>query len=261
MSSLPRHIAIVMDGNGRWAKQKNLPRIAGHVAGTGAAEEVVKICGAKCIEALTLFAFSCENWGRPSDQVNDLMALVFHMLGSETEKLHENNVRLRIIGGHSGFSPSLLKLIKQSEQLTSDNTGLKLTIALNYSGRWDIVNAMCQLAAKVESNTLKASDITEAVIAEHLCLADIPEPDLFIRTSGEQRISNFLLWQLAYTELYFTDIFWPDFNQEALEEALAFFASRRRRYGLLDEQVAEFDAEGGTLDGLVQEAIAGQINA
>ena len=261
MNNLPRHIAIVMDGNGRWAKQRNLPRLAGHVAGSGVVKEIVIACGKKGIEALTLFAFSRENWGRPSDEVNSLMTLFFEMLESETEELHKNNVQLHIVGEYSSFLPGLLALIERAQQLTAKNTGLKLSIAVNYSGRWDIANAMRKLALEVEAKQLKAANITEAMIAQHLCLADLPEPDLFIRTSGEQRISNFLLWQLAYTELYFTDIFWPDFNAQVLEAALTFFVTRHRRYGLLDEQVVMPGSANETIEDLVREALADHMDA
>ena len=234
MDTLPRHIAIAMDGNGRWAKKRHLPRFAGHVAGSAAVKKIVKACSEKGIFALTLFAFSRENWGRPNDEVNDLMTLIFQLLESETEQLHKHQVCLRIIGESSTFSPALLALIKRSEQLTAQNTGLKLSIAVNYSGRWDITRAVRQLLPTLDFRAFNPENITEKKIAEQLCLADLPEPDLFIRTSGEQRISNFLLWQLAYTELYYTEVFWPDFNAKSLDQALAFFALRKRRYGLLE---------------------------
>ena len=236
MGELPKHIAIIMDGNGRWAKQRNLPRVTGHLAGSEPIREIVQACGEKGIQALTLFAFSRENSGRPNNEVGSLMDLFFQILESETEQLHKNNVQLRVLGDHSGFPSALQRAIRQSQILMAKNTGLKLSVALNYSGRWDIASAMRRLAVQVEAKELKAADITEEMISQQVCLADLPDPDLFIRTSGEQRISNFLLWQLAYTELYFTDVFWPDFNAKILEQALAFFASRQRRYGLLDEQ-------------------------
>ena len=261
MNKLPQHIAIVMDGNGRWAKQRNLPRLAGHMAGAGPIREIVQACSKRNIAALTLFAFSQENWGRPSEEVNFLMGLFFQILEAETEQLHKNNVQLRMLGDCSEFPVGLQTIIEQSQQLTSQNTGLTLSVAVNYSGRWDIANAMRKLAALVEAKQLSAADITEAMIAQHVCLADLPEPDLFIRSSGEQRISNFLLWQLAYTELYYTDVFWPDFNIDVLEEALAFFVSRRRRYGLLDEQALTSDLTNGTIETLVREVIADQVNA
>jgi undecaprenyl diphosphate synthase len=237
--SLPRHVAIIMDGNGRWAKQRRLPRFAGHQAGVEAVRGVVEGCGEKGIRALTLFAFSSENWRRPETEVGLLMDLFMKALQREVKKLHESNVRLRIIGERSAFSERLQRQIAAAERLTGDNTGLSLVIAVNYGGRWDIAQAARRLAELVEAGMLRADQVTQELLADYLCLHGLPEPDLFIRTGGEQRISNFLLWQLAYTELYFTDILWPDFDRRAFDAALAFFAGRQRRFGHTGEQVEQ----------------------
>nr|VFK55850.1 MAG: undecaprenyl diphosphate synthase [Candidatus Kentron sp. TUN]VFK61886.1 MAG: undecaprenyl diphosphate synthase [Candidatus Kentron sp. TUN] len=234
---IPRHIAIIMDGNGRWAIHRCLPRIAGHRAGVDAVRRVVRICGEKGIEVLTLFAFSSENWQRPHEEVGLLMNLFMSALEQEIKKLHQHNVRLRIIGERSAFSVELQQVIEESERITCDNTGLNLVIAANYGGRWDLSQAVRSIAYRVAQGQLNPENIGPETIRLHLCLHDLPEPDLFIRTSGEKRISNFLLWQIAYTELYFTDILWPDFDRGALEEALAFYASRQRRFGQTGEQV------------------------
>jgi undecaprenyl diphosphate synthase len=234
---LPRHVAIIMDGNGRWAKQRYLPRTAGHRAGVTAVRKVVEHCVEKSIDALTLFAFSSENWRRPQEEVSLLMDLFLSTLGRETEKLHENKVRLRVVGDRSAFSPQLQEKIVASEQLTASNGGMSLIIAANYGGRWDIVNAMRQLACEVERGALSPEALSEELLASHLSLADLPEPDLFIRTGGDQRISNFLLWQLAYTELFFTPTLWPDFDEQLLDQAFVDFARRQRRFGYTGEQV------------------------
>lgn len=235
----PKHIAIVMDGNGRWAKRKHLPRMAGHRAGVKSVQRTVKTCGELGIEVLTLFAFSSENWRRPASEVGGLMGLFLHALRNEIEKLHQNNVQLRVIGDFERFDIELRESIAAGQRLTAQNTGLKLVIAADYGGRWDIVQAARKLASQVESGLLASSAITLELFATQLQIADLPEPDLFIRTSGESRISNFLLWQLAYTELYFTDILWPDFDEQALQDALAFYASRERRFGHTSEQLKE----------------------
>ncbi len=238
-STFPRHIAVIMDGNGRWAKKRHLPRVAGHKAGVDAVREIVKACAEKKIEVLTLFAFSSENWQRPTQEVNYLMELFITALKQEVKKLHKQNIQLRIVGDRDRFERKLREQIDKAEKLTANNTGLKLIIAANYGGRWDIVEAMRNLAVEVEQGKLKSHEISPALIQEKLSLADLPEPDLFIRTSGEQRISNFLLWQLAYSELYFTDMLWPDFNAAELDKALAFFANRERRFGCTSEQLQE----------------------
>lgn len=235
----PRHIAIIMDGNGRWAKKRHLPRIAGHRAGVEAVKRVVETCAQRGVEALTLFAFSSENWRRPPQEVSLLMELFMLALDRQTRSLHRNNVRLRVIGDRAAFGEKLCKKIAEAEALTANNTGLKLLIAANYGGRWDVVQATRQLAERVRAGTLEPQAIDEATLASCLSLSDVPEPDLFIRTGGEQRISNFLLWHLAYTELLFTDIPWPDFDEAALDAAIKSFVSRERRFGRTSEQVQQ----------------------
>ena len=236
---LPRHVAIIMDGNGRWAKQRFMPRIAGHRAGVEAVRNTVRACSRKGIEVLTLFAFSSENWRRPREEVTLLMELLLGALQREVKKLHENNVRLRFIGERGAFADKLVAKMNDAEQLTRDNTGLQLVIAVNYGGRWDITQAARRLAREVAAGELAAEAIDEACLQARLSLAGLPEPDLFIRTGGEQRVSNFLLWQLAYTELYFTDTLWPDFDDQAFEAALDSFAGRQRRFGRTGEQVEQ----------------------
>lgn len=235
--AVPRHVAIIMDGNGRWARRRHLPRIAGHRAGMEAVRKVVRNCGRNGVEVLTLFAFSSENWRRPADEVGMLMELFLTALQREVRRLHENKVRLRIIGDRSRFDARLQEHIEKAETLTAGNAGLMLNIAANYGGRWDITEAARALARKVRLGELDPEAITPDQLQTHLNLADLPEPDLFIRTGGEQRISNFLLWQLAYTELYFTDILWPDFGSEAFAAALDSFAGRERRFGRTSEQL------------------------
>lgn len=237
----PRHVAIIMDGNGRWAKARKRPRFMGHKAGVNAVRDVVKSCGEHGVEVLTLFAFSSENWRRPKDEVGALMSLFATALDSEVKKLHKHNVRLQIIGERSAFSERIQKSIRNAELLTEKNTGLTLVIAANYGGRWDITQAAARLAEQVQAGELNPSDITPELMASQISLAQYPEPDLFIRTGGEERISNYLLWQLAYTELYFTDTLWPDFNEEAFQKALDSFSSRQRRFGKTGDQV---EAEG-----------------
>lgn len=234
---IPRHIAIVMDGNGRWAKQRHLPRIAGHKEGLNAVRRIIQACGEQGIQALTLFAFSSENWRRPKDEVSSLMGLFLTALKNEVKKLHENKVQLKFIGDHARFNPDLQAGIQQAEQLTQHNTGLKLVIAADYGGRWDIVQAAKQIIDQVQAGKLLKDQIDETHFNAFLSLNNLPEPDLFIRTSGEQRISNFMLWQLAYSELYFTEVLWPDFNEQELMKALAFYESRERRFGFIAEQL------------------------
>ena len=236
---LPKHIAIVMDGNGRWAKRRMLPRIAGHRAGQEAVRKAVRGCAERGVEALTLFAFSSENWRRPEQEVSLLMELFLKALQSEVEDLHKNSIRVRVIGERSAFAPALQQEIEAAEQLTQANTGLSLVIAANYGGRWDITQAARQIAGRVERGQLRADQVTEEVLISCMMLHDLPEPDLFIRTAGEQRISNFMLWQLAYTELYFTDTLWPDFDIPDLEQALAAFAGRQRRFGYTGDQITQ----------------------
>ena len=236
-SRLPRHIAIIMDGNGRWAQKRLLPRHVGHQAGVETVRRVVKLCAKQGIEVLTLFAFSSENWRRPSQEVSLLMELFMSALQREVDRLHKNNVRLRVIGECSAFPQRLQQLIAQAQAKTASNTGLTLAIAANYGGHWDIVQSAKKLAQQVEQGLLKSEEIDEQKLASQLCLAEFPEPDLFIRTGGEQRISNFLLWQLAYSELYFTETLWPDFDEVSFQQALDSFATRQRRFGKTGEQV------------------------
>jgi len=237
-NSLPRHIAIIMDGNGRWAKERNLSRIAGHKAGLDAAREIIQsTADLGDIEVLSLFAFSSENWKRPKVEINALMELFIKVLQTEIHNLQVRNIQLRFIGNRLQFSNKLQDLMLESEERTKDNTGLTLIIAANYGGHWDIVEAARKLAADVQSGDLMIDDITQEVFANTLSLSEYPSPDLFIRTSGEQRLSNFFLWQLAYTELYFTPVYWPDFKTAALHEALNFFANRQRRFGCTAEQL------------------------
>jgi undecaprenyl diphosphate synthase len=240
---LPRHIAIVMDGNGRWAKKRFLPRTAGHRAGVAAVRKVIECCLKRRIGALTLFAFSSENWRRPPQEVSLLMELFLTTLERETEKLHENGVRLRVIGDRAAFSPALQERIAAAERLTSENAQLNLAIAANYGGRWDILQATRALIEQVARGDLYPEDIGADIFKSQLALADLPEPDLFIRTGGEQRVSNFLLWQLAYTELYFTSTLWPDFDDQSLDLALNDYANRQRRFGYTSEQVEDLVSE------------------
>ena len=233
----PRHIAVVMDGNGRWASYRGLPRIAGHRAGVRAFCRIVGYAVERKIEVLTLFAFSIENQARPQSEVNFLMSLFLDSLRKNIEKLHKNNVQLRVIGDHRKLNKKMSLQIQTSQYLTQYNTGLKLIIALNYSGRWDIVQAVKQVAKELENRKLTAELITTELFQSYLCLSDLIEPDLLIRTSGEQRLSNFMLWQFAYTEIYFTPTLWPDFNEEIFDQALIFYCTRQRRFGLTSEQV------------------------
>jgi len=238
IDNVPKHVAIIMDGNGRWAKQHNLPRVAGHRAGLKAVRKAIKLCCEKKIAVLTLFAFGNENWQRPKQEINYLLDLFILVLRDEIDKLHEQNIKLQIIGDRQRFDQKLQRHITNAEQLTQNNTGLKLVIAASYSGHWDIVRATQEIANKVAAGTLAPSDITPELFSKHLATGELPMPDLFIRTSGELRLSNFLLWQLAYTELFFTDVYWPDFTDAHFEQALASFAKRQRRYGCISEQLA-----------------------
>jgi len=235
--SLPSHVAIIMDGNGRWAKSRNLPRIAGHRAGVETVRKIVRACGKKGIDVLTLFAFSSENWRRPEREVTLLMELFVRALQQEVKSLNKNNVRLQMIGDLTALPPKLQKLIKNSEELTKNNSGLTLVIAANYGGRWDMTQAVQKISKKITAGEITSEEITPDIIQQQLCIADLPEPDLFIRTGGEQRISNYLLWQLAYTELYFTEKLWPEFDDSDFDVALTSFASRQRRFGQTGEQV------------------------
>lgn len=234
---LPRHIAVVMDGNGRWANKRHLPRAAGHKAGVNATRKIVENCAKKNIEALTLFAFSSENWNRPQSEVSNLMALFVSTIMAEVKKLHKKNVCVKFIGDRSRFSEKLQKSIADSEELTKNNSGLRLNIAANYGGRWDIVNACKLLVGEIQEGKQKLEDINEDVFNSFMSLSDVSTPDLLIRTGGEQRISNFLIWQLAYSELYFVDTLWPDFSDVDFETALSWFAGRQRRFGKTGQQV------------------------
>jgi undecaprenyl diphosphate synthase len=230
--SLPKHIAIVMDGNGRWAKKRFLSRISGHRAGVDIARRIVKHCVKRNIEVLSLFAFSSENWSRPENEVNYLMELFFTALENKfIQTLHEHHIQLRFIGDRTRFNTKLLSKIIEVEHLTCANKGMVLMIAVDYGGQWDICQAVRNMLQDVLSNRLSVEEITPEQISHRLSFADLPNPDLFIRTSGEIRISNFMLWQLAYAELYFTDTLWPDFDEQALDEALVHFSRRERRYG------------------------------
>jgi undecaprenyl diphosphate synthase len=236
---MPRHVAIIMDGNGRWAQLRGKHRTYGHKAGAEAVRSAVAFCRKRGIEALTLFAFSSENWKRPEQEVSVLMELFFTVLKREVKKLHQHNVRLRIIGDVSGFPPRLQQRIIEAEQLTANNTALLLNVAANYGGRWDITQAARQLADRVASGTMSSDEITETALADCMQLADQPAPDLLIRTGGEHRISNFLLWQLAYAEFYFSQVLWPDFDDREFAAAIADFSCRERRFGLTSEQIQQ----------------------
>jgi undecaprenyl diphosphate synthase len=230
----PRHIAIIMDGNGRWAKQRLLPRVAGHRRGVEAVRNVVRACAERGVDYLTLFAFSSENWRRPPEEVSFLMQLFVLALEQEIEKLHEGGVRFRAIGDLDRFEPKLVRLIREAEARTSKNHKLNLTVAANYGGRWDILQAINRM---LRERPELARGFDERDVSPYFALANAPEPDLFIRTGGEQRISNFMLWQLAYTELYFTDVLWPDFNAAALDRAIISYQQRERRFGRTSEQL------------------------
>jgi len=232
--SVPRHIAIIMDGNGRWAKKRFMPRVMGHQRGVEALREVVKACRSLKVRHLTVFAFSSENWRRPADEVSFLMSLFLKMLEREVINLHKNNIRLRVIGDRSRFDEKLIQAIESAEQKTAENTALTLTVAANYGGRWDMMNAT-QRMLKEHPELLEG--FTEEDLSPYLSMSDSPEPDLFIRTGGEQRISNFMLWQLAYAELYFTDTLWPTFGRVELEKAIASYQNRERRFGRTSEQL------------------------
>ena len=234
--ALPRHVAIIMDGNGRWARKRLLPRVAGHRAGVTPVRVCIEQCVRQDIAALTLFAFSSENWARPPEEVGSLMGLFLDALDREIDELQSNGVRLRFIGERHNLSQVLQQRISSAESRTAGNSRLALQIAVSYGGRWDLVEAARVLAQRCAAGTLLPQDIDESLLSSTLSVADLPDPDLFIRTGGEQRISNFLLWNLAYTELYFTDQLWPDFDAASFQIALDWYASRNRRFGLTGEQ-------------------------
>ena len=231
---VPRHVAIIMDGNGRWAKSRSLPRIAGHKRGIEAVRTAVKACIEREVNYLTLFAFSSENWRRPTEEVSYLMELFITVLEQEVIKLHENGIRFKVIGDLTKFGPRIIKFIRNGEEMTAANTRLTLTIAANYGGRWDIMQAVRKMYVQDPKLT---NNFVEEDLSQHFAMSYAPEPDLFIRTGGEQRISNFLLWSLAYTELYFTDTLWPDFNKNSLDLAIQSYQQRERRFGRTSEQL------------------------
>ena len=235
--STPKHVAIVMDGNGRWANKRLLPRSAGHREGVKATRRIIEACGKAGVKVLTLFAFSSENWNRPKKEVTALMGLFLSSLEQEIQKLRENGVRIHFIGDRSRFNEELQAKINEAENATVMNQDFVLNIAANYGGRWDIVNASKKLCQTVVKGQMSIDDIDEKSFAKYLSTYPLEEPDLFIRTAGEQRISNFLIWQLAYTELYFTDVAWPDFDEEQLSLALTHYATRKRKFGLTQEQI------------------------
>lgn len=237
-TEVPRHVAVIMDGNGRWAKKRFMPRFAGHVKGVELVRETARTCLDRGIEYLTLFAFSSENWRRPQEEVTVLMQLFVKALEQEVEKLDRNGVRLRVVGDLSRFEPRLQALIQQAEQKTANHTRLTLTIAANYGGRWDIMQAVNLMAMKYPE---KLGQWTEADLEPHLSMHYAPEPDLFIRTGGEERVSNFLLWQLAYTEFFFTPVLWPDFDGAEFEKAISSYQRRERRFGRTSEQLTAAD--------------------
>lgn len=233
-ATVPKHVAIIMDGNGRWARARGLPRTAGHQKGLEAVRRTIESANKYKIEYLTLFGFSSENWSRPEEEINELMKLLRYYLRAETAELHKNGIKLRVIGDRSKFAPDIIEMIENAERLTADNTALNLTIALNYGGRHDILQAAAQLAnhAWQHNHNLSMEEV-DSLLPQFLMTAGMPEPDLLIRTSGEQRISNFLIWQCAYSEFYFTQTLWPDFNEADLLEAIQDYAARDRRFGAL----------------------------
>ena len=231
LAEIPQHIGIIMDGNHRWAKRRHLPGAAGHRAGAKRLRETASACADVGVRHLTLFAFSTENWGRPSKEVSLLMDLMRHVMENDLEELHRRDVRLRVIGDRSRFADDIRAQMDDCERLTADNRSLNLNVAVNFGGRWDIVQAAQRMARQVQAGTLSVDAIDEETFAAEMSLAPLPEPDLLIRTGGESRVSNFLLWDIAYSELYFTDLFWPDFDAEALHVAIRAYASRARRFG------------------------------
>jgi len=243
LTSLPRHVAIIMDGNGRWAKAQGVPRASGHRAGLKPTRMSIQECARRGIEALTLFAFSSENWNRPADEVSSLMNLFVDSLDREIDELHANRVRVRFIGDRKQLAVRLQARIAAAEERTGRNDGLQLQIAMSYGGRWDIVQAAQELARQCSSGSIRPAEIDETRFAANMQLAGVPEVDLMIRTGGEQRISNFLLWHAAYAELFFSQMLWPEFNVAELEAALNFFSRRERRFGLTQEQLSS-DAAG-----------------
>ncbi|MBT8441458.1 MAG: isoprenyl transferase [Gammaproteobacteria bacterium] len=240
---LPRHVAVIMDGNGRWAHYHGKPRFSGHRAGVKSARKIVEACAQRGIEVLTLFAFSSENWNRPAEEVNALMRLFVEVLQREVDALHENGIRLKFIGARQNLPTILQKRIDDAEQKTAGNSRMQLVLAVAFGGRWDIVEAVRKLAVKAKAGEIDPDDIDEAVIARHVSLAGLPEPDLLIRTGGENRVSNFLLWDFAYTEIWFTEKLWPDFDEGDLARALNFFGERERRFGRVGDMQKKAGAD------------------
>ena len=238
MADSPQHVAIIMDGNGRWARSRGLPRAAGHRASVKVVRRVVEDCARRGVDFLTLFAFSSENWCRPPDEVGMLMSLFLDVLQREVDDLHRNGVRVRFMGDRALLGTALAQRMRDAESLTAANTGLGLMVALGYGGRWDLAQACRSLAEDAAAGAVRPAEIDEAKVASRLALAGLPDPDLLVRTGGEQRISNFLLWNLAYTEMYFTDVLWPEFGPDELDGAFKFFARRERRFGLTSAQIA-----------------------
>ncbi|MDX1695371.1 MAG: polyprenyl diphosphate synthase [Ketobacteraceae bacterium] len=235
--NVPRHVAIIMDGNNRWAKQRGLRGVEGHKAGADTVKATVEACARAGVEVLTVFAFSSENWRRPQEEVNALMELFLEALNDEVPELHDNGIRLLFVGNLSGFSDKLQSQMQAAMNLTAGNRQMTFAVAVNYGGQWDIANAARQLARRVADGEISPDDINTETLGARMCLADYPPLDLMIRTGGERRISNFLLWQVAYAELYFSDLYWPDFNADALHAAFADYATRQRRFGRTGEQV------------------------
>jgi undecaprenyl diphosphate synthase len=236
---IPIHIAIIMDGNGRWAKNRSLPRVAGHQEGVSSVRDVVESCGQLGVEYLTLYAFSTENWKRPQDEVSMLMRLLLNSLRDETKRLHENNVRLTAVGDIEKLPREVQKKLSETIDVTKNNTGLTLNLALSYSGKWEILKAIKEIARKVKTGELKIDDINETLVSNNLMTSGMPDPDLLIRTGGEYRVSNFMLWQLAYSELYISPNYWPEFRRSHLYDAIRDYQSRERRFGLVSEQIGK----------------------
>ena len=237
IEDLPKHIAIIMDGNGRWAKQRGYARTLGHRAGVKSTRAVVETCAQRGVQTLTLFAFSSENWNRPADEVISLMGLFLEVLEHEVKVLHKNDIRVRFVGNRSQLSMPLQKRLQRAEDQTASNKRMELVVAVAYGGRWDIANAAREIAVEVEAGRISAADVNEELFAQHMCLRGIKSPDLLIRTGGERRVSNFLLWDIAYAELYFTNVLWPDFKLEDIAGAIDFFQQRQRRFGRTGEQL------------------------
>jgi undecaprenyl diphosphate synthase len=237
IEDLPKHIAIIMDGNGRWAKQRGLARALGHRAGVKSTRAVVETCAQRGVQTLTLFAFSSENWNRPADEVVSLMGLFLEVLQHEVDVLHKNDIRVRFVGNRRQLSKPLQKRLQRAEDQTASNKRMELVVAVAYGGRWDIANAAREIAVEVEAGRISAADVNEELVAQHMCLRGIEAPDLLIRTGGERRVSNFLLWDIAYAELYFTNVLWPDFKPEDIAGAIDFFQQRQRRFGRTGEQL------------------------